>query len=165
MVDQAASREERIVVFKLADESYGIDIAKVHQIIRMQHITKVPRAPEFVEGVINLRGRVIPVVNLRSRLGLPAAERSSGTRMIVVELGDQTVGIVVDGVSERKIPADSIEAPPPVITTADSDYLRGIAKVDDELIILLSLDKALAPESVEALGRVGVAGDPQVLAC
>lgn len=164
MVEQSASREERIVVFKLADESYGVDIATVQQIIRMQHITKVPRAPEFVEGVINLRGKVIPVVDLRRRFGLPIAERNSGNRMIVVELGDQTVGIVVDGVSERKIPVDSIEAPPPVLATVDSEYLRGIAKVDDDLIILLSLDKVLSAESVQSLGRLGVASEPHTAA-
>ncbi len=153
MVEQAEAKEEQLVVFTLAGESYGVDIAAVHEIIRMQRITRVPRTPQFVEGVTNLRGRVIPVVDLRKRFGLSAGERSGGTRIVVVEFGEQTIGMVVDGVSEvLRVTADAIEPPSPVVTTLDSDYLRGIVKLDNRLIILLSMDKVLSTEDRAAMG-------------
>jgi purine-binding chemotaxis protein CheW len=137
--------EQQLVVFELNKEVYGVDIAKVHEIIRMQNITQVPRAPEFVEGVINLRGRVIPVVDLRQRFGFPKAEYSKQSRIVVVEIDGQTIGMVVDGVSEvLRVSTSSIEPPSPVVTTLDSDYLKGIAKLEDRLIILLQLDKILS---------------------
>jgi len=162
MAEQAMTKEEQLVVFSLADESYGVDIATVHEIIRMQHITKVPRAPEFVEGVTNLRGRVIPVVDLRRRFGLPVTEHTTGTRIVVVEIGDQTIGMVVDGVSEvLRVPTDAIEPPSPVVTTVDSDYLRGIAKLDNRLIILLSLHKILSREEKKAIGELRGAAEAE----
>ncbi len=144
--------EQQLVVFELNNEVYGVDIAKVHEIIRMQNITQVPRAPQFVEGVINLRGRVIPVVDLRKRFGFAKTEHSKQSRIVVVEIEGQTIGMIVDGVSEvLRVPTASIEPPSPVVTTLDSDYLRGIAKLEDSLIILLQLDKILSDaEKVEA---------------
>ncbi|MGQ9677479.1 MAG: chemotaxis protein CheW [Chloroflexota bacterium] len=160
-----ASKEEQVVVFTLAGESYGVDIATVHEIIRMQHVTRVPRAPEFVEGVTNLRGRVIPVVDLRRRFGLAIAENTASTRIVVVEIGDHTIGAVVDSVSEvLRIPADSIELPSPVITTVDSDYLRGIAKLDGRLIILLSLDKVLSADNLESLSHLRLTAETAISA-
>jgi purine-binding chemotaxis protein CheW len=155
MAEQINAKEEQLVVFTLADESYGVDIATVHEIIRMQHITKVPRAPEYVEGVTNLRGRVIPVVDLRHRFGLAITEHSAGTRIVVVEIGDQTIGMVVDGVSEvLRITAECIEPPSPVVSTIDSDYIRGIAKLENRLVILLSLDKVLSKEDKKLVGAL-----------
>lgn len=144
--------EQQLVVFELNNEVYGVDIAKVQEIIRMQNITQVPRAPQFVEGVINLRGRVIPVVDLRKRFGFATTEHSKQSRIVVVEIEGQTIGMIVDGVSEvLRVPTASIEPPSPVVTTLDSDYLRGIAKLEDSLIILLQLDKILSDaEKVEA---------------
>ncbi len=154
MADKGSVKEEQLVVFTLADESYAVDIATVQEILRMQHITKVPRAPEFVEGVSNLRGRVIPVVDLRKRFGLPVTEHGNATRIVVVEINGQTIGIIVDGVSEvLRIQSDAIEPPSPVVTTIDSEYLRGIAKVDDRLIILLSLDKVLSVKEMSKLAK------------
>src|SRR5438874_4320237 len=92
----AMSEERQLVVFQLGAELYGVEIARVHEIIRLQTVTRVPRAPSFVEGVINLRGKVIPVVDLRRRFGLPTVEHTRATRIVVVEIGAQVVGIIVD---------------------------------------------------------------------
>ena len=144
--NNSVSLEERqLVIFDLAAESYGVDINAVQGIIRMQTITRVPRTPEFVEGVINLRGEVIPVVDLRKRFGLTATEETKDSRIVVVYIGGQQVGMVVDAVTEvLRISADSIEPPSSVITSADSAYLMGIAKLDDRLITLLDLEQALS---------------------
>ena len=142
--NQEQDREEQLVVFDLAGESYAVDIGAVQEIIRMQHITEVPRAPQFVEGVINLRGKVIPVIDLRRRFGLTEGEHSRTSRIVVVDVGEHTIGIVVDGVSEvLRIPRSTVEPPSPLVTTVDSGYLRGIAKLEDRLIILLDLNVVL----------------------
>ncbi len=147
--------EEQVVVFDLADEQYGVDIARVHEIIRLPSVTAVPRAPRFVEGVINLRGRVIPVVDLRMRLHLQAGERGRSARIVVVEMRGETIGAIVDGVTEvLRVPAAAVEPPSPVVTTVETSYLRGIAKVDDRLIILLDLDRALTLEEHDQLAAV-----------
>ena len=137
--------EKQLVVFDLADEGYGVDIGSVREIIRMQDITQVPRTPEFVEGVINLRGKVIPVVDLRKRFGFPEADATKDTRIVVVDIGGQDIGVVVDAVTEvLRIGADAVEPPSSLITTADSEYLLGIAKLETRLIILLDLQQALS---------------------
>jgi purine-binding chemotaxis protein CheW len=137
--------ERQLVLFDLGGEVYGVDIASVHEIIRMQPITKVPKAPFFVEGVINLRGKVIPVVDMRRRFGLAKVEQTKDNRIVVVDSSGQNIGIIVDAVTEvLRIPADSVETPSEIITTTDSDYLLGIAKRDDTMIILLDLDKVLS---------------------
>ncbi len=136
--------EQQLVVFDLSTEAYGVDIGAVREIIRLQYITKVPRTPEFVEGVINLRGKVIPVVDLRKRFGLPAEEESKENRIVVVDIGAQDIGVIVDAVTEvLRIATESVEPPASVIITADSEYLLGIAKLDSRLIILLDLEQVL----------------------
>ena len=136
--------EQQLVVFDLSTEAYGVDIGAVREIIRLQDITKVPRTPEFVEGVINLRGKVIPVVDLRKRFGLPAEAESKENRIVVVDIGAQDIGVIVDAVTEvLRIATESVEPPASVITTADSEYLLGIAKLDSRLIILLDLEQVL----------------------
>ncbi|MCL4531629.1 MAG: chemotaxis protein CheW [Actinobacteria bacterium] len=142
---QALDAEEQLVVFELANEVYGVDISRVQEIIRMTTITRLPRAPEFVEGVINLRGKVIPVVDLKKRFGLQEGERTKASRIVVVDVGDHTIGMVVDAVSEvLRVPSGAVEPPSPVVTTIESDYIRGIAKLEGRLIILLDLDKVLS---------------------
>ena len=136
--------EQQLVVFDLSTEAYGVDIGAVREIIRLQDITKVPRTPEFVEGVINLRGKVIPVVDLRKRFGLPAEEESKENRIVVVDIGAQDIGVIDDAVTEvLRIATESVEPPASVIITADSEYLLGIAKLDSRLIILLDLEQVL----------------------
>jgi purine-binding chemotaxis protein CheW len=136
--------EKQLVVFDLANEHYGMDIAVVESIIKMQPITAVPRTPHFVEGVTNLRGAVLPVIDLRKRFGLPTAEEDKDTRIVVVEMNEQTVGMVVDAVSEvLSVQQDSIEPPPAIVTTLDSTFITGIAKDKERLIILLDLNQVL----------------------
>ncbi len=150
--------EMQLVVFDLAGEAYGVDIGSVREIIRMQEITAVPRAPDFVEGVINLRGRVIPVVDLRKRFGLHVAEQSKDNRIVVVDVDGQDIGVVVDAVAEvLRVTADLIEPPSSVITTADSEYLLGIAMLETRLIILLDLDRVLSEVEQDQLGDLAMA--------
>ena len=154
MMDQSVSSiqsadEKQLVVFDLAEEAYGVDIGSVREIIRMQEITAVPRTPDYVEGVINLRGRVIPVLDMRKRFGFPVAEHTKDTRIVVIDVGGADIGATVDAVTEvLRLGADAIEPPMSVITTADSDYLLGIAKLESRLIILLDLQRALASDAM-----------------
>ena len=132
--------ETQIVVFALGDERYGLEISAVYEIIRRLPITAVPQAPASVEGVINLRGRIIPVVNLRDRFGLPAAATSAASRIVVCDANANRVGLIVDGVSEvLMVPADAIEPTPEVAMGTNTEYVRGVAKLADQMIILLDL--------------------------
>jgi purine-binding chemotaxis protein CheW len=144
--------EEQVVVLELAGEAYGVEIGKVEEIIRMQAITRIPNGPAFIEGVTNLRGRVIPVLDLRKRFGLPATEQTRRSRIVVGELGQHTVGLVVDGVSEvLLVSADAVEPPSTLVTTTDSAFLRGVAKLDERLILLLDLSRILTRAEQEDL--------------
>lgn len=144
--------EQQLVVFDLAGEHYGVDIAAVEGIIKLQAITTVPHAPAFVEGVTNLRGKVLPVIDLRKRFGLPQAQPTKDSRIVVVEMNGATVGMVVDGVSEvLRVGAEAIEPPSPIVTTVDSAFIRGIAKVGERLVILLDLGKVLSTEETASL--------------
>jgi purine-binding chemotaxis protein CheW len=146
------SGELQIVVCELADEHYGLDIAKVFEIIRHQPITPVPRAPAFVKGVINLRGRIIPVVDLRDRFGMIDVEPTKETRIVVAESSSTRVGLIVDSVSEvLLLPIDAVETTPGVAAGADAEYLRGIAKLGNRLVLLLELDGLFAPADQTAL--------------
>jgi purine-binding chemotaxis protein CheW len=145
--------ENQLVVFNLANENYGVDIAAVDGIVKMQRITAVPRAPSFVEGITNLRGEVLPVIDLRRRFGLPVTETTMETRIVNVEMDGSKVGMIVDAVSEvLRVSEEDIEPPSPIITTVDGDwsgrnaFITGIAKVDERLIILLDLAKVLSLE-------------------
>jgi purine-binding chemotaxis protein CheW len=154
---KAQITEEQVVVFSLAGELYGLDISRVQGIIKMPEVTRVPRAAEFVEGVINLRGEIVPIIDLRMRFGLDQQENSVDTRIINVEMGDHLVGLIVDAVEEvLNIPSDVIEPPPELVTTVDSAYLRSIAKLQDRLVILLDLDRVLSTAEQQALGRMSV---------
>jgi|SRR3972149_2097086 len=140
----------QLVSFNLGDEEYGVEILKVQEINRMVHITRVPKAPHFVEGVINLRGKVIPIVDLRKRFGLPEKAPDRNTRIIVVETTGKTVGLIVDGVSEvLRLSSDTIEPPPPMVAGVDAEYIWGVGKLEDRLLILLDLGKVLAKETQE----------------
>jgi purine-binding chemotaxis protein CheW len=137
----------QLVSFKIGAEEFGVDILKVQEINKMTSITKVPNAPDFVEGVINLRGRVIPIIDLRTRLGLEKIEHTKDTRIIVVELDGKTVGFIVDAVNEvLRIPAGITEKPPELVAGIESDYITAVGKLEDRLLILLDLDKVLKGE-------------------
>ena len=145
----------QLVTFKIAEEEFGVDILKVQEIIRMMPITKVPNAPAFVEGVINLRGKVIPVIDMRKRFGMVAAEHDSHTRIKVMDLQGQIVGFVVDAVCEvLRIKESTVEPPPAVVAGIGSEYMRGVGKLEDRLLILLDLDKLLSETELEALSAV-----------
>ncbi len=145
----------QLVTFSIAEEEFGVDILKVQEIIRTMEITKVPRAPEFVEGVINLRGKVIPILDLRRRFGLVSREHDKHTRIIVIEINNMIVGFVVDSVSEvLRIPASTVEPPPPVVAGLESEYISGVGKLEDRLLILLDLDSLLSSEEKSALSKI-----------
>lgn len=147
--------ERQLVVFSVADEDYGVDIGSVETIVKMQDITVIPHAIAFIEGITNLRGVVLPVINLRKRFGMPKKESDQNTRIIVAMKDEMKVGMIVDSVSEvLRISAQEIEPPPPMTTTVDSAFITGIAKVDDRLIILLNLGKILTVEEVNELKNV-----------
>ena len=145
----------QLVTFSIGEEEFGVDILSVQEIIRMMDITKVPRAPDFVEGVINLRGKVIPIIDLRRRFGLSTRDHDKHTRIIVIEINNMIVGFVVDSVSEvLRIPASTVEPPPPVVSGLESEYISGVGKLEDRLLILLDLDRLLSHEEAQTLTGV-----------
>ena len=152
--DAPAPKEPKLlqlVTFRLGEEEYALDILTVRDINRMMEITRVPRAPDFIEGVVNLRGNVIPVLDLRKRFGLPPRERDKSTRIIVTEVGSRVVGFIVDMVKEvLRIRSDTVE-PPGEITGVDAEYILGVGKVEDRLLILLDVDKVLTRKEKQVL--------------
>jgi len=164
-IDQAvkamADREGKYLTFTLADEAYGIGILKIREIIGMMPITSVPLTPPFVKGVINLRGKVIPVVDLRLRFDMEAAEYSERTCIIVVEIEGQAgtiqIGIVVDAVSEvLNIKAEDIEETPTFGVKLHTEYILGMAKMERSVKILLDIDRVLNSEEVIVLEKASL---------
>lgn len=144
--------ENQFVVFTLDKEQYGLDIAAVEGIIKLQAITAVPQAPAFVEGVTNLRGKILPVLDLRKRFGLAPRAATKETRIVVVAMNNQTVGMVVDAVSEvLRVSPEAIEPPSPLVLTANSAFIRGLAKVGEHLVILLNLSQVLSTQETARL--------------
>jgi len=145
---KAVEATEHLATFFLSGEEYGIDVRLVQEIIRVSEITQVPRAPDFIKGVINLRGRIIPVIDLKRKLGLgEVSEAARPSRIVVVKVRDRLVGLLVDGASQvLKVPVASIEAAPEEVVEIDANYLRGVAKLENRLIILMDLTKVLALE-------------------
>ncbi|HEX3032874.1 MAG TPA: chemotaxis protein CheW [Bacillota bacterium] len=142
--------EQQYVIFQLGQETFALDIAKVWEIINFQQITKVPQATEFIEGIINLRGKVIPVLDLRRRFGLSAVDDNKAMRIIVVEIAGHVTGLMVDGVSEvLRFSDEIVEAPPAAVTNVDEDFIEGVAKLQDRLIIILCIEKVLASRNTD----------------
>lgn len=134
----------QLVSFRTGEEEFGVDILKVQEIIKMLTITKVPNSPEFVEGVINLRGKVIPVIDLRKRLSLQSKEHDNKTRIVVVDLDGSTFGFIVDEVNEvLRISEKTLEEPPELVSRVNSDFITSVAKLEDRIIILLDLNQLL----------------------
>jgi len=149
---QLSGQTMQVVSFALAKEEYGVDISQVQEINRMVAITHVPRAPHFMEGVINLRGQLIPIIDLRTRFGMPRAENTKNTRIVVTEIGTKRVGMVVDSVSEvLRIPIEQIEDAPDMIAGVDTEYIRGVGKLGDRLIIMLDLARVISGNEKSAL--------------
>ncbi|MEW6702200.1 MAG: chemotaxis protein CheW [Bacteroidota bacterium] len=145
----------QLVSFKIANEEFGVDILNVQEINKMTQITKVPNAPAFVEGVINLRGRVIPIIDLRTRLQLEKKEHDKDTRIIVVDIEKSTVGFIVDAVNEvLRIPVSITEAPPEIVSGIDSEFIKSVGKLEDRLLILIDLNKVLSNSDKKELSEV-----------
>jgi purine-binding chemotaxis protein CheW len=131
----------QLVGFKLGDEDFAVDISRVQEINRMLKITKVPNSQEFVEGVVNLRGKIVPVVNLRERLGFPKKEEDAKTKIIVTEINNSLIGFIVDEVREViRIPKDIIEQTPTIASSIEKDLINGVAKLEDRILILLNIE-------------------------
>ena len=142
----------QIVTFNISNEKFCVDILKVKEIIRMVNITEVPNTPYFVDGVINLRGKVIPIINIRSKFGLPRIEYDSSTRIIVFELESKHIGFIVDVVIEvLRIPKSSFETPPEIIAGIDVKYIKSVGIWNNQMTILLDLDKILTTSKQEVL--------------
>ena len=149
---QAVQATEHLATFFLDREEYGVDVKLVQEIIRVTEITPVPRAPEFIRGVINLRGRIIPVLDLKRKLGLGDVAQGRASRIVVVKVRERLIGLLVDGASQvLKVPLPSIEAAPEEVVQIDDNFIRGVAKLEARLIILVDLPKVLQLELREAL--------------
>jgi purine-binding chemotaxis protein CheW len=144
--------ELQLVSFHLGNEEFAVDILNIQGINRMIEITKVPNAPEYVEGIINLRGKVIPIIDLRKRLGMEQKEYDKETRFIVVEIKARVVGFIVDSVNEvLRINRNITEPPPPMVSGIDADYITAVGKLQDRLLILLDLDRILSEKESKEL--------------
>ncbi|HEY0469934.1 MAG TPA: chemotaxis protein CheW [Polyangiaceae bacterium] len=157
----ARGTTDKYMTFKLAAEEYGIEIQKVRELIGLLEITRVPRAPDFIRGVINLRGKVIPVVDLRVKFGMETAAATSQSVIIVVQIGNSgaglTMGILVDEVLEvRAIAGEDIEPPPNFQSQAVADFILGVGKAEKRIIFLLDIDRVLtAPEALRVADAFG----------
>lgn len=142
-------QESKYLTFQLADEEYGVEILKVREIIGVMEITAVPQMPIYMKGVINLRGKVIPIIDLRCRFGMERKGHDKHTRIVVVELSRKIVGFVVDAVREvLRIPRSVTEPPPSIGGRVNEEYITGVGKLEDRLLILLDLEKVLGSETV-----------------
>ncbi len=148
-----AAQAGKHLTFKLAEEEYGLEILKVQEIIGMMNVTRVPKMPEFIRGVINLRGKVIPVLDLRLKFGMETRDDTERTCIIVVQLlntgQEMTMGIIVDEVSEvLDIAAEQIEPPPSFGTAFDTDYILGMGKIEKKVVMMLDIEKVLAGQQL-----------------
>ena len=154
MEHTTAEQELQLVTFRLANEEYGLPITKVREINRLVPVTKLPQTPSFVEGIINLRGLIIPVIDLRKRFEMPITDHDDDTRIIIVDISGQIVGITVDAVTEVvRLNRANIE-PSPATVAVDSQYIDGVGKIDDRLIILLDIDKILTSQEELAVKHI-----------
>lgn len=145
----------QFVTFNLGEEEYAIEILKVQEIIRMIPITRVPNSPEFINGVINLRGKVIPVMDLGKRIGLPEKETDNDSRIIVVEIQNKIIGFIVDKVNiVLRINNSIIEPTPQMVGRTNAEFINGIAKMEHSLLILLDLDKVMEPDELEEVATI-----------
>lgn len=149
--------EIKIIVFFLGHEQYGVEIDKVSTIEKMLPLTRVPKTPPFVKGVINLRGVVVPIIDLRERFGLPQNEYTNDTRIIIVAVGDMEVGLIVDSASDViDIDSDSIADPPEIVGGIKAKYLRGVARLSESrLLVMLNLEEVLNKSEIIQLENLG----------
>ncbi len=147
----------QFVGFQIGDQQYAFRIEQIQEIVILDQVTQTPQVADYVEGVSNLRGAIIPIINLRTLLGMDPKQRDGETRTIVVNVGERTMGCTVDMVSQViRIPEESIQLAPQTVTTDGANYISGFAKLDDRLMVLLDIDELLNPERLERNRR----GDP-----
>ena len=148
----ATGQLKQLISFTVGEEEYGLELLRVKEVIRMRQITWLPRAPHCVKGIINLRGEVIAIIDLRDRLGLSSIEQTATTRVIVVEVEGRSVGVVVDSASQVvRVPANQFDPAPPVMGKAAGEFIIGVGKIGEKLIILIDVDRIL---SVEELSQI-----------
>lgn len=147
--------EKQLVIFELGNEQFGIEIAAVEGIVKMQEITKIPYAPSYMEGITNLRGSVLPVIDLKKRFGMEPQDQTSETRIITVNMDSIKMGMIVSAVSEVLTIEDSvIEPPPPMVSNINSEFITGIAKINSRLVILLDLARILSAEEKSSASKL-----------
>jgi len=146
----------QLVSFLLSNEEYGVEVLKVREIIRMPSITKMPNTPDYVEGIINLRGKVIPIISMRRRFGLPESDHDGHTRIMVMDVAGGLTGFIVDGVSEViRIHSDEIQPPPPMVSgSIDQDFITGVFNHADRLLIIMDVDRMFSQDERESLSGI-----------
>ena len=150
--ERTAGEVKQLISFTVGAEEYGLDLLRVREVIRMRQITWLPQAPLCVKGIINLRGDVIPIVDLRERFGLQSIAHTATTRVIVVEVEGRPVGMVVDSASQVvRVPADQFEPPPPMMGMAARGFVTGVGKIDGKLIITVNADRILSTEDMREI--------------
>ena len=148
----ATADSMQLVSFKLGDETYGIEITKIREIILMGQITQVPETPHYIKGLINLRSTVIPVIDLRARFGLPENELTDESRIMVLNVGSRTIGIVVDAVSEvLRVSQEQVSPAPPTVSSLGNEYMTGLVRLEEQLLILLDVDRLFGEEEAAAI--------------
>ena len=160
-VRQAAVPQVQLVTFKVGGEEFGLDVFAVHEILRFTEPTPIPRAPAFVEGVMDVRGGLVPVVDLRRRFETPTQNHDDDTRIVLVEFNGERLGLVVDSVTEvLRAPETSVSAPPAYIRGLAAEFVRGIVRVGERLVVLLDLDRILSSEERIALAATEIGAEP-----
>ena len=147
-----ATGSMQLVSFKLSDETYGIEITKIREIILVGEITRVPETPQYIKGLINLRSSVIPVIDLRARFALPENELTQDSRIMVLNVGRRTIGIVVDSVNEvLRVSQEQISPAPPTVASLGNQYMTGLVRLEEQLLILLDVDRLFGEEATAAM--------------
>ena len=151
-IDMMTSEMLQFVTFRLAAEKYGVNILKVQEINNLKDFAKIPHAPSFVEGAINLRGKVIPVLNLRKKFGIEEKAMDDFTKIVIMNVRGHIMGILVDSVSDvLRIPQSVIMPPPPVSSDVNAEFIQGIARLDQGLVIILDMEKLLGRDEHDAV--------------
>ena len=158
--------ERQVVVFKLSSEEFGVNISEVREIIRMEAITQIPNTSEYIKGVINLRGKIIVVIDLSMKLGLPSKPVTNDTRIIVIEVNESTVGMIVDSATEvLRLPGNQVEPAPQMITQKiKADYIEGVGIIEERLLILLDLVKVLEADDMNIIKKTAENVSPAQIA-
>jgi purine-binding chemotaxis protein CheW len=145
---------KQLISFTVGAEEYGLELMQVKEVIRMRQITWLPKAPSCIKGIINLRGDVIPIVDLRDRFGLQSVEQSAMTRVIVVEAEGRLIGMVVDSASQVvRVPADQFDPPPPLVGDRARAFITGVGKMEDKLILTIDADRILHAEEMNQIAE------------